>query len=573
MQLQTLLAEQKELKQTETGGVGELGRYRLLREVGRGGMGQVFEAFDREQGRRIALKMVLLDSHADSEEARRDTERFIRESRFAARLPKHPHIVETYDAGILDGRRYLAMEFVEGRDMSAWRKEKRVSLWKEIQLLRKVALAVHEAHKKGIIHRDLKPQNILVDEKDEPRITDFGLARTILDREDAALTKAGKVVGTPAYMSPEQARGLKTVDRRADVYSLGVILYEILTGRLPFIGGSPVDILLKVTQSLAPTPSSVARTWVKKTAGRSLDNICLRAMSKDPADRQPTAKSFAKDLESWLQGQEIPSPLPRIPRWVPAVAAGALVLVAGILAWAIHAWPSGELSALARADRLMAEGKYPEAETAYREVLSASPGNSRALAGKTEARTQMSAPPVPSPIRREAPKAPPSAQAKAPPEEAELAGPGLRVEFFDGTGLEKPAYERVDSFIDFDWGEGAAWPGGPVDDFSARWSAWLRIPATSLYVFECTSDDGVRIYLDGSLVLSHWTDHAVAKDRLACRLTSGYHRVVLEYYERTGRATVSLAWDRGLGRPMEPIGAEYWRCPKKPFVTVPAPER
>jgi hypothetical protein len=181
--------------------------------------------------------------------------------------------------------------------------------------------------------------------------------------------------------------------------------------------------------------------------------------------------------------------------------------------------------------------------------------------------------PPPPAARREPPKSAPAPAAKPPPEEAELAEPGLLAEFFTGTSLDTPAHERVDSFIDFDWGEGAAWPGGPVDDFSARWSAWLRIPATSMYVFECTSDDGVRMWVDGALVLSNWTDHPATKDRLACRLTSGYHRVALEYYERVGRATVSLAWDRGLGRPMEPIGAEYWRRPQKPFVPAPAPDR
>src|ERR1043166_9187370 len=189
-----------------------LGKYSLLRQVGRGGMGVVYEAIDTALNRRVALKLMIPVSHLDPEEAAQDEQRFLREGHLAAGLPKHPNMVGVYEAGVIDGKRYLAMEFIDGESLSEWCEKGKKSRRAEVALLRDAAMGVHHAHEQGIIHRDLKPANILVDTRDCPHISDFGLAKMVGPKGQVSLTNSGFIVGTPAYISPEQARGLETVD-------------------------------------------------------------------------------------------------------------------------------------------------------------------------------------------------------------------------------------------------------------------------------------------------------------------------------------------------------------------------
>ena len=277
-----------------------LGKYTILRVLGRGGMGIVYEALDTELHRKVALKMMLGSPHADPEETRLDEERFLREARLSANLAKHPNVVGVYEAGVIEGRRFLAMEYIAGRPMSEWRRDGSVTIRRQVSLLRDVAVAVHHAHEHGIIHRDLKPENVLIDAKHQPHVTDFGLAKSAGKDVSLSLTISGMIVGTPAYMSPEQARGLKGIDRRTDVYALGVMLYEILTGRTPFIGDTAVELLLKAIKDEVTPPSRFVAT-----TDRAVENICLKALARQPKDRYASAEAFAKDLARWLKGEEV----------------------------------------------------------------------------------------------------------------------------------------------------------------------------------------------------------------------------------------------------------------------------
>jgi len=286
-----------------------LGKYVVVRELGRGGMGVVYEAEDSELGRRVALKMLLGSLHSDPQEAALEEERFIREARLSANLPKHPQIIGVYEAGVLEGRRFIAMEYVEGKQFSDWRRSGSITLRQQITVLRDTAMAIDHAHKHGIIHRDLKPANILVDRRNHPHVTDFGLAKRSNQSATLSLTSSGMVMGTPAYMSPEQAHGGLKVDHRADLWALGVMLYEILTGRVPFDAESPVKILYKAVNEPVPAPSTVIR-GPNAALDAAIEAICMKALSKDPRYRYASARAFAEDLGRWLKGERISISLP-----------------------------------------------------------------------------------------------------------------------------------------------------------------------------------------------------------------------------------------------------------------------
>ncbi len=281
------------------------GKYLLRREVARGGMGIVYDAEDSSLGRRVALKTLVTSPQLSPEEAAQDEQRFLREARLAANIPKHPHIVGIYEVGIIDGRRYISMEFVEGREMSDWRKQARAGIPTQVRILRDAALAVHHAHEHGVVHRDLKPQNVLVDARGEPHITDFGLAWSLQKGSGTKLTAANITVGTPVYMSPEQARGRKPIDRRTDVYSLGVMLYEILAGKPPFQGDTPVEVMTRKVTDEVPRPSSVRRLVIRPGLDRTIEGICMKALAREIDERYPTARAFAEDLTKWLEGQKV----------------------------------------------------------------------------------------------------------------------------------------------------------------------------------------------------------------------------------------------------------------------------
>src|SRR6185436_731993 len=214
------------------------GKYTLTRELGRGAMGVVYEARDSALDRRVALKLMLPSDNPDPKEAAIEEQLFTREAQLCGRLEKHPNIVSVYEAGTIEARRYIAMEFIDGTPLAEWVQLRKPSMRSRVRILRDVAHAVHHAHKAGILHRDLKPKNVLVDANGRPYVTDFGMAKQV--RTDgsggSSSSAAGTVVGTPSYISPEQAQGLRKVDARTDVYAMGAMLYEILTGAPPFPG-------------------------------------------------------------------------------------------------------------------------------------------------------------------------------------------------------------------------------------------------------------------------------------------------------------------------------------------------
>ena len=274
--------------------LGELGDYELLEEVGRGGQGVVFRARQKSLNRTVALKVISLGQWA----SKAHLKRFRREAEAAASLD-HPSIVPIYEVGERDGSCYFSMKFVEGGQLDEVVRRTPISIRQAAELIAKVARTVHYAHEHGILHRDIKPGNILLDENGEPHLTDFGLAR-LLDAE-STVTRTIDVLGTPSYMAPEQAAGENTkLSKATDVYGLGAVLYQLLTGQPPFAGGTTYETirLLRDTEPRQPR-------LLNPKIDRDLSTICLKCLEKDPERRYSSALALAEDLEHWLKHEPI----------------------------------------------------------------------------------------------------------------------------------------------------------------------------------------------------------------------------------------------------------------------------
>jgi serine/threonine protein kinase/WD40 repeat protein len=301
------------------------GDYELLEEVAQGGMGIVYKARQTSLNRLVALKMVLAGAFASS----KDVQRFRIEAEAAANLD-HPHIVPIFEIGEHDGQQYYAMKFVEGTSLAT---HPRGTPREEVAGMVDVARAIDHAHRRGVLHRDLKPSNILVDADGSRLVTDFGLAKRLSDI-DGSLTETGQLLGTPRYMSPEQASGRKDLTVTADVYSLGVILYERLSGRTPFLADNVVSLLHQVRESEPPRLSTIT-----PGLGQDLETIARKCLDKDPTRRYPSAEALAIDLENWLNGRPILArpvgPISRTWRWCrrnPAIASLIATVAASLVA-------------------------------------------------------------------------------------------------------------------------------------------------------------------------------------------------------------------------------------------------
>jgi len=265
------------------------GDYELLQEIARGGMGVVYKALQRGLERVVALKMILSGPMATEE----DVQRFCLEARAAANLD-HPNIVQVYEIGQKDNQHYFTMAFIEGDSLAGLIKNQGLVLsFPEAALtLQALADAIQYAHEHGIIHRDLKPENVLVDKQGRPRLTDFGLAKRL--EVDSCLTASGQIMGTPSYMAPEQAQGKPTTSA-VDVYSLGAILYFLLTRRPPFAGKNLMETLVQVAEKDPIPPRQL-----NPSVPAELEAICLKCLQKDPAKRYATAGALAADLQTWF---------------------------------------------------------------------------------------------------------------------------------------------------------------------------------------------------------------------------------------------------------------------------------
>jgi formylglycine-generating enzyme required for sulfatase activity/predicted Ser/Thr protein kinase len=277
-------------------GADSIEGYRLIRELGRGGMGVVYLAHQNSTKREVALK-VLIEGPFASTTARR---RFEREVELASRFT-HPHIVTVLESGLARGRPYVAMQYIAGERLDRFVKNRALAVRDILLLFAKICRAVGYAHQRGVIHRDLKPSNILVDSAGEPHVLDFGLAKQEHEIAPYTVSVAGQLVGTVPYMSPEQVRGSADIDVRSDVYALGVVLYRLLTGRFPY------DVTKDVRETFGNIASAapIRPRQVRRDLERDVETIVLRALAKEPARRYQSAAQFAEDIERFLSRKPI----------------------------------------------------------------------------------------------------------------------------------------------------------------------------------------------------------------------------------------------------------------------------
>lgn len=329
----------------ETDANRRFGNYELLEEIARGGMGIVYRARQSKPSRIVAIKTILAGHLA----TREHVERFLAEAEAAAQL-QHPGIVAIHEVGQSEGQHFFSMDLVEGTSLAALIREKPIASRQAAQYVKLIAEAIHFAHQRGVLHRDLKPSNVLVDATDQPRVTDFGLAKQI--ESDSDLTVSGQVLGTPSYMPPEQASGqISRIDARSDVYALGATLYALLTGRPPFQAENAAATLRQVLENDPVTPGQL-----NPEIDRDLETICLKCLEKDAAKRYGSAEELTRELARFLAGKPIQArPISRTAkmlRWCkrnPALASACglamilLVAVAGVsMALAVQQSQSAE---------------------------------------------------------------------------------------------------------------------------------------------------------------------------------------------------------------------------------------
>jgi serine/threonine-protein kinase len=532
--------------------------FEILEPVGQGAMGAVYKARQVSLERVVALKVI---SPAVARDAQ-FIERFQREARASAKL-NHPNVVQGIDVGRdpASGLWYFAMEYVDGRPLSLLLEEQGALTEKRaLEIVRDVARALDCALRHGIVHRDVKPSNILLARTGEVKLGDLGVAKRAGDAGGAEAS--GKVLGTPNYMSPEQAQGREAeVDTRADLYALGATLFHLVTGQTPFSGQTPKEIMAKQVSEEPPPARQLA-----PHLSRACSQLIARLMQKPKELRVQTPTELIAEIDKLLGAPAVQPrrvfigrmrDRPRLTWAVLGIGAAACVVAGAMGAiWFFGARPRDEDAPK------VAQHKAPD-----KPAPATPPASPRPPAIKTQAEPpkpgpprppetkpvpaaklpapQPPAPPKPAPVALPAPRLVPPGPAPAPPESPGVTRPkrGFRAEYFEGQTLETPGPTREEPALDFKWTRAA--PAGltATGGASARWTGYVEPAGGGPHIFEVAVEDGARLYLDDCLLLDAWSGRPATARTLPVELEQGKkYALKLEWRSRSGRGSLCARW-------------------------------
>ncbi|HYG77272.1 MAG TPA: protein kinase, partial [Planctomycetota bacterium] len=570
----------------------QIANFKLLRKLGEGGMGAVYLAEDSLAGRNVALK-VLPHKHAGDAEF---LSRFKREAKAAGKL-NHANIVAAYSFGDDAGVHYFSMEYCEGEPLDARLKRKKVLGWTDaVEITLQIARGLEYAHRHGVIHRDIKPANILITQDGTAKILDLGLSKNTSDQESTFVTQTGLIMGSPHYISPEQARGDKHIDGRTDIYSLGASLYHLVTGKTPFEGPSAAVVIAKHLSEELTNPHEI----VPELPDGVVD-VIQKMMAKDAPDRYADCSVLIADLELILRGQAPrgtaldfgKSSIAMKPRG-SRTATGTTPRRGGT---AGPLQPIGSRRKERAADR--DEAGEPAGQSSRKPA--AKPGNTLLLAGGAVAvlalvlaiapgggKTSQNAPQAGGPVMHGPEASEPGSAAKVPPAEASppiiraavpqqpALRPGLVGEFFRlqssdvsasrvPTPRTGPLFVRVDSRVDFGMQEEGEFRGTTmVGNFFVRWQGVLKIEKAGRYIFYADADDGAQLFINDKLVINNDGWHGMLgssspppaeKAEGTIELAEGEHALRLDYWQGGRGSGVMLSW-AGPGVPRQLIPPE-----------------
>jgi serine/threonine protein kinase len=529
----------------------KISKYDLLEQVGKGGFGTVYLADDAALNIKRAVKIL----HPTLMEDPTVVERFSREARITARLD-HPHIVPVVDFGEAEGRYFITMKFMPGGSL----KERLVAKGplpfpQALEITKAIASALQYAYAQPekIIHRDLKPNNILFDEANQPRLTDFGFARAMAGSSSASHSASGGMVGTPWYMAPEIWGG-KPPTPAADAYSLACILYEMLTGKILFPGDTPAEV---VTKHIVTGPQ-FPKSWPPGTPA-GLETVLRKGLTADPQDRYPNAWEFANALELLSAGRLQPPELNRpgvgsLKKkrsriwWVVTGLVSCFLVVIVVIAlswWAVGRW---------RQNQAASQGIDPTREQQLAPtVMPDNPPNplppmapvpSLSFTPTAILPTSTPLPPTETPAA-----SPTSTQTEVPQDD-----PAWKGEYYSNNEFKLPVtYIRQDVQITFDWGKANPAPGVPMDNFSIRWTRCLNFDE-GYYLFTGQVDDGLRVYLDDTKIM----ELSNGKNEQKYLVGAGQHCLKLEYWENGVYASVYFDY-KFMGSSTPSAGSDTWK--------------
>jgi len=562
---------EKKLQAQQAGGIKSLGNYKLLKKLGEGGMGAVYLAEDTNMLRKVALKVLPKKYAADPE----FLTRFRREAKAAGKL-NHVNIVSAFTVGEELGNHYYVMEYCEGEPLDKILKREGTLPWdKAVEITMQIARGLQHAHQHDFIHRDIKPANVFVAShatstmgrgslNGVAKILDMGLSKNISDSDQSFNTQTGMALGTPHYISPEQARGEKNVDGRTDIYSLGATLYHLLTGQTPFTGSTAAMIIMKHLTDQIPNPQDI-----REDIPDGVVMVIQKMMAKDAADRYADCLALLEDLELVLDG--------KTPSSVDFDAGKSSVAMKQVKRIA-----SNEAADRMRRGRTGKQAPVEDSRGGDRrqadrrsEPRGPNPNNKIYIAAGVAAMGVLvfllaltkGGPAKGEPAKPEAatvakiddqPSLPqPAAQTIGTQAKNETLLPGLAATYYAGTELEKGrrVLQRVDAIVDFAWETGSPAPEVPTDKFSARWDGFLMVKKPGRYIFNTLSDDGLRLFVDRKLLIDAWRAGDYSRQVAEMDLPAGLHAITLEYFEDTGGAYCHLAWSLKDGFPEQVIPA------------------